>query len=78
MRVTNNMLSSQLILNLNRNAQQMNTTQTQLATGRKINKPSDDPVGITYSLRYRAELSSNEQYQKMWIVRYPGWISTIP
>lgn len=64
MRITNNMLSSQLILNLNRNAQQMNTTQTQLATGRKINKPSDDPVGITYSLRYRAELSSNEQYQK--------------
>lgn len=64
MRVTNNMLSSQLLLNLNRNAQQMNNTQTQLATGRKINKPSDDPVGITYSLRYRAELSSNEQYQK--------------
>ncbi|WP_426333572.1 flagellar hook-associated protein FlgL [Paenibacillus silvae] len=64
MRITNNMLSSNLILNLNRNAQQMNNTQTQLATGRKINKPSDDPVGITYSLRYRAELSSNEQYQK--------------
>lgn len=64
MRITNNMLSSQLLLNLNRNAQQMNNTQTQLATGRKINKPSDDPVGITYSLRYRAELSSNEQYQK--------------
>ncbi|RAW09986.1 flagellar biosynthesis protein FlgL [Paenibacillus taichungensis] len=64
MRITNNMLSSQLVLNLNRNAQQMNNTQTQLATGRKINKPSDDPVGITYSLRYRAELSSNEQYQK--------------
>ncbi|MDT0126216.1 flagellar hook-associated protein FlgL [Paenibacillus sp. RRE4] len=64
MRITNNMLGSQLLMNLNRNAQQMNTTQTQLATGRKINKPSDDPVGITYSLRYRAELSSNEQYQK--------------
>lgn len=64
MRITNNMLSSQLLLNLNRNAQQMNNTQTQLATGRKINKPSDDPVGITYSLRYRAELSSNDQYQK--------------
>ncbi|WP_339298294.1 flagellar hook-associated protein FlgL [Paenibacillus sp. FSL R5-0623] len=64
MRITNNMLSSQLLLNLNRNAQQMNNTQTQLATGRKINKPSDDPVGITYSLRYRAELSSNEQFQK--------------
>lgn len=58
------MLSSQLLLNLNRNAQQMNNTQTQMASGMKINKPSDDPVGITYSLRYRAELASNEQYQK--------------
>jgi flagellar hook-associated protein 3 FlgL len=58
------MMSSQLLLNLNRNARTMNDTQLQLATGRKINKPSDDPVGITYSLRYRAELSSNEQYQK--------------
>ncbi|WP_342437427.1 flagellar hook-associated protein FlgL [Paenibacillus sp. FSL L8-0436] len=64
LRVTSNMMNSQLLLNLNRNARTMNDTQLQLATGRKINKPSDDPVGITYSLRYRAELSSNEQYTK--------------
>lgn len=64
MRVTNNMLSSQLLLNLNRNTERMNNTQNQMATGRKLNKPSDDPVGITYSLRYRSELSSNDQYQR--------------
>ncbi|KUP23868.1 flagellar hook-associated protein FlgL [Paenibacillus sp. DMB5] len=64
LRVTSNMMNSQLLLNLNRNARTMNDTQLQLSTGRKINKPSDDPVGITYSLRYRAELSSNEQYTK--------------
>ncbi|MEK3675447.1 MULTISPECIES: flagellar hook-associated protein FlgL [unclassified Paenibacillus] len=64
LRVTSNMMNSQLLLNLNRNARTMNDTQLQLASGRKINKPSDDPVGITYSLRYRAELSSNEQYTK--------------
>ncbi|WP_348620780.1 flagellar hook-associated protein FlgL [Paenibacillus polymyxa] len=64
MRVTNNMLSSQLLLNLNRNSERMNNTQNQMSTGRKLNKPSDDPVGITYSLRYRSELSSNEQYQR--------------
>lgn len=64
LRVTSNMMNSQMMLNLNRNAQKMNNTQLQLATGMKINKPSDDPVGITYSLRYRAELASNEQYQK--------------
>ncbi|MRN54286.1 flagellar hook-associated protein FlgL [Paenibacillus sp. LC-T2] len=63
MRVTSNMMNSQLLLNLNRNARTMNHTQVQLATGRKLNTPSDDPVGITYSLRYRAELSANEQYQ---------------
>ncbi len=57
-------MNSQLLLNLNRNARTMNDTQLQLSSGRKINKPSDDPVGITYSLRYRAELSSNEQYTK--------------
>ncbi|WP_150270515.1 flagellar hook-associated protein FlgL [Paenibacillus tepidiphilus] len=64
LRVTSNMMNSQLLLNLNRNARTMNETQIQLATGRKLNKPSDDPVGITYSLRYRAELSANEQYQE--------------
>lgn len=64
LRVTSNMMNSQLLLNLNRNARTMNDTQLQLSSSRKINKPSDDPVGITYSLRYRAELSSNEQYTK--------------
>lgn len=63
-RVTSNMLNNQMLLNLNRNGVNMNKLQTQLTTGRKLNKPSDDPVGITYSMRYRAELSSNEQYQK--------------
>lgn len=58
------MMSSQLMMNLNRNASRMNDTQLQMSTGRKINKPSDDPVGITYALRYRGELASNEQYQK--------------
>lgn len=58
------MLNSQLMLNLNRNMQNMQNLSTQNQTGRKINKPSDDPVGITYSLRYRSELAANEQYQK--------------
>lgn len=64
MRVTSNMMSATLLNNLNRNAARMNTTQLQMATGMKINKPSDDPTGITYSLRYRQELASNEQYQR--------------
>lgn len=64
LRVTNNMKSNQLLLNLNRNARQMQNTQEQMSTGMKINRPSDDPVGMTYSLRYRADVAANQQYQK--------------
>ncbi|CAM4275424.1 flagellar hook-associated protein FlgL [Paenibacillus tarimensis] len=64
LRVTPGMMHMQLTRNLNKNLTQMSDLQNQTATGRKINKPSDDPVGITYSLRYRSELSANTQYQK--------------
>lgn len=63
-RVTQSMMHSQMVRNLNRNFERMSGLQDQLSTGRKINKPSDDPVGITYALRYRSELSMNEQYQR--------------
>lgn len=63
-RITPSMMHMQLTRNLNNNLARMESLQGQLTTGRKINKPSDDPVGITYSLRYRTELASNDQYQK--------------
>lgn len=62
-RVTQGMMSMQTLSNLNKNYRNMGALENQISTGRKINKPSDDPVGVTYSLRYRAELASNEQYQ---------------
>ncbi|MDF2649360.1 MAG: flagellar hook protein FlgL [Paenibacillus sp.] len=63
-RVTQGMMNTQLLSNINKNIQKMNQEQTQLSTGRRINVPSDDPVGITYAMRYRTELGANEQYQK--------------
>ncbi|PAF29511.1 flagellar hook-associated protein FlgL [Paenibacillus sp. 7516] len=62
-RVTSGMMSTQMLSNLNRNLNRMDNMSNQISTGRKINKPSDDPVGVTYALRYRAELAANEQYQ---------------
>lgn len=58
------MIHSQLIRNLNNNYNRMSATQEQIETGRKINRASDDPVGITYALRYRSELSMNDQYMR--------------
>lgn len=63
-RVTQGMMNTQLLRNLNNNMNRMNNESNQLSTGRKINKPSDDPVGLTFALRYRSELATNEQYQK--------------
>lgn len=63
-RVTHGMMTSQLLRNITNNVNNMSKYENMLSTGKKINKPSDDPVGITYALRYRSELSMNEQYQK--------------
>lgn len=62
-RVTQGMLNSQLLRNLNTNLQGMEKQQEQLSSGRRINRPSDDPVGITYSMRFRSEIAMNEQHQ---------------
>lgn len=62
-RVTSSMMNTQMLSNINRNLNKMSDLENQISTGRKLNKPSDDPVGVTYALRYRAELASNEQYQ---------------
>ncbi|GIO67579.1 flagellar hook-associated protein FlgL [Paenibacillus sp. JTLBN-2024] len=64
LRVTPGMMNLQMMRNINSNLFRMDNNQNVLSTGRKLNKPSDDPVGITYSLRYRSELSINDQYQK--------------
>lgn len=62
-RITQNMLNTQLMRNLNSNMIRMDNSQNQLATGKRINKPSDDPVGIAFGLRYRSEISANDQYE---------------
>ena len=63
-RVTQGMINTQLLRNLNHNYSTMHNLQNKLGTGRDINKPSDDPVGLSFAMRYRSELSANEQYQE--------------
>jgi flagellar hook-associated protein 3 FlgL len=58
------MLNTQLLRNLSNNMSRLDKLQSQMSTGRVINKPSDDPVGISFSLRYRSELAEHAQYQR--------------
>ncbi|WP_020619536.1 flagellar hook-associated protein FlgL [Paenibacillus daejeonensis] len=62
LRVTQSMMSNQLLRNVSNNLGRMNTLQDQLSTGKRINAPSDDPVGLTFAMRYRSELGANDQY----------------
>ena len=64
MRVTNNMLTSTMITNLNKNLRKMNDYQKQLATGKQIDTPSDNPVLAAKILKYRTDLSELAQYKK--------------
>ena len=60
-RVTQNLLYNNVLSNLNRNLQDLIETQTQLSSGKRISKPSDDPVGVSSAIRLRSQLSETEQ-----------------
>ncbi|WP_025027198.1 flagellar hook-associated protein FlgL [Caldalkalibacillus mannanilyticus] len=64
MRVTQRMLNNNMLHSLSNNLSKMEKIQRQLATGKMISKPSDDPVGLSYSMRFRSELTANDQYQR--------------
>ncbi|MFU1796316.1 flagellar hook-associated protein FlgL [Paenibacillus azoreducens] len=64
MRVTNNMQNMQLLKNLNYINTGMTKGQNQLATGQKINKPSDDPIGVGYQMRYDTDLARSDEFMQ--------------
>lgn len=64
MRVTNKMISDQVVGNLARSLERFMIKQVQMSTGRKLNKPSDDPIGIQKDLRYRNVLTDITQFKR--------------
>ncbi len=63
MRVTNNMMTNMLLHNLNRNMFNMSKLQEQGSDGKRVHKPSDDPIGISKILKFRTDLGELDQYQ---------------
>lgn len=63
MRITQQMITDRATANLSRNVSQLLLLQTQMSSGRKLTRPSDNPVGITRDLSYRTTISTVEQYQ---------------
>ncbi len=57
--MTNNML-----MNINRNQNQLNDYDMQISTGKRIQRPSDDPIVAVRALRFRTTVSEVKQYKR--------------
>ncbi len=64
MRITNNMLLNDMMRNLNSNYSKMDKIQQQLSTGKKFQLPSDDPIGVSKSLKFHTDISMIEQHKR--------------
>lgn len=64
MRVSNKMLYNSVMGNMQRNLEKLLDLQESASSGKKINKPSDDPIGATKVINYNTAISKAEQYQR--------------
>ena len=64
MRITNNMLINSMMHNLSNNLTRTQKYQYQLATGKKIRLPSDDPIVAAKALKLRTDVSEIQQFKR--------------
>lgn len=75
MRVTQSMLSSNMLRNLSSSYSKMGKLQNQITSGSKISRPSDDPVIAVKGVGYRTSLNKVEQYQRN-MGEVENWLDT--
>lgn len=64
MRITTNMISNQIIENLNIDLARLQEIHQQVSTGKRINKPSDDPLAAYRIVNLEEALAGVDQYQR--------------
>lgn len=64
MRITSNMLSTNLLRNIQSAQGKMDDLQNQLSSFHRVNKPSDDPAGVENILKLNTSISSVNQWKK--------------
>ena len=75
MRITDSFRTRTVIQNLNASRDRLTQLQEQLSTGKRVNRPSDDPLAVSRGLRLRTTLENNVQYGKN-IDSTVGFLST--
>lgn len=64
MRISNNMMISQSLVDLNNNQIRIDQTQQDISTGVRIHLPQDDPTANARAMVLKDNLNQNAQYQK--------------
>jgi flagellar hook-associated protein 3 FlgL len=62
MRVSDSMLQSNFLRNLNHSKEKMEELQVQIASNNKINNPSDSPSGAAKIMRFRANITQTKDF----------------
>jgi flagellar hook-associated protein 3 FlgL len=62
MRVTNKMMSTNVVNNIQSNISKMDKTNDKLSRGTKINTPQDDPTGAVKTMSYKSNLNEIEKF----------------
>ncbi len=63
MRITNNMMLTSTLRNINNAALRLNEANERVSSQKKISLPSDDPVVATRAIKYRDYVAKIKQYQ---------------
>lgn len=74
MRITNSMITNNTLRNVNRSKTNLSQAENQLATEKKITRPSDDPIVAIRALSLRSSLTEITMYLKNNIPEAKSWL----
>lgn len=74
MRITNKIMQNNSLYNINQNKVMEDKLTTQMATGKKITRPSDDPVVAIRALRLRSDVSQLDQFYEKNAPDAEAWL----
>lgn len=75
MRITNKIMQNNALVNINNNKVAQDMLNTQLATGKKVNRPSEDPIVAIRALRLRSDVEQVTQYLKKNVPDAESWLA---
>ena len=74
MRITNKMMTNNVLYNINSNKNSLSKLEQQYSTGKKIQRPSEDPIVAVRALKLRTNLTELNQYYEKNIPDALAWM----